>query len=95
MRTPRFFLPAMLAAALVPLSSGPASAAPPGNDEPAGAVALHLGDRVEQDTTQATTNAGDDALNANCGAPATKASVWYTYSPGASRKVLMDTSDSD
>jgi len=94
MRTPRFFLPAMLAAALVPLSSGPASAAPPGNDEPAGAVALHLGDRVEQDTTQATTNAGDDALNANCGAPATNASVWYTYSPSVRRNVVLDTTAS-
>src|SRR4029079_16538431 len=94
MRAPRFFLPAMLAAALVPLSSGPASAAPPGNDESAGAVALHLGDRVEQDTTQATTNAGDDALNANCGAPATNASVWYTYSPSVRRNVVLDTTAS-
>lgn len=95
MRAPRFFLPAMLAAALVPLAAGPASAAPPGNDEPGGAVALHLGDRVELDTTQATTNAGDDALNANCGAPATNASVWYTYSPSVKRNVVLDTSDSN
>jgi hypothetical protein len=94
MRARRFFLPAMLAAALVPLAAGPASAAPPGNDESAGAVALHLGDRVEQDTTAATTNAGDDALNAGCGAPATSASVWYTYSPTVKRNVVLDTTDS-
>ncbi len=94
MRAPRFFLPAMLAAALVPLAAGPASAAPPGNDESAGAVALHLGDQVEQDTTEATTNAGDDALNANCGAPATNASVWYTYSPSVKRNVVLDTTAS-
>jgi hypothetical protein len=94
MRAPRFFLPAILAAASVPLSAGPASAAPPGNDESAGAVVLHLGDRVEQDTTEATTNAGDDALNLYCGAPATNASVWYTYSPSVRRKVVLDTTDS-
>ena len=94
MRAPRFFLPAMVAAALVPLAAGPASAAPPGNDEPAGAVALHLGDRVQQDTTQATTNAGDAALNASCGAPATNASVWYTYSPNVKRNVALDTTAS-
>lgn len=83
----------MLAAALVPLSAGPASAAP-ANDDPAGAVALHLGERVTQDTTQATTDAGDDALNASCGAPATNASVWYRYSPKVKRKVVLDTTGS-
>ncbi|HEX3929445.1 MAG TPA: hypothetical protein VHW64_01985, partial [Nocardioides sp.] len=67
--------------ALVPLAAGPASAAPPGNDEVGGAIALNLGDRVTEDTTQATTNAGDDALNAACGAPVTEASVWYSYHP--------------
>jgi hypothetical protein len=84
----------MFAVALVPLAAGAASAAPPGNDEAAGAVLIHLGDRVEQDTTGATTNAGDDALNANCGAPATNASVWYQYSPVVNHKVLLDVSES-
>jgi hypothetical protein len=84
----------MFGVALVPLSAGAASAAPPDNDEPAGAVVLHLGDRVEQDTSEATTNAADDALNANCGAPATNASVWYQYSPSAAAKVVLDTTAS-
>ena len=85
----------MMAAVLLPLAAAPASAAPPGNDEVQGAVALHLGDRVEQDTTQATTTAQDAALNANCGAPATNASVWYSYSPVQDRKVVLDMTASD
>jgi hypothetical protein len=95
MKAPRFLLPVILGAALVPLAAGPASAAPPGNDESAGAVAIGLGDRVAQNTTQATTNAGDDALNANCGAPATNASVWYTYTPKAKRNVVLDANASN
>jgi hypothetical protein len=90
MRALRLLTPTMLALALVPLAAGPASAAPPGNDEPQGAVVLHLGDQVEQDTSEATTNAEDEALNANCGAPATNASVWYQYSPSVRHKVVLD-----
>jgi hypothetical protein len=94
MRALRLLIPATLAVALVPLASGPASAAPPGNDEATGAVVLHLGDRVAQDTSEATTNGQDDALNANCGAPATNASVWYQFTPGVNRKVVLDMSES-
>jgi hypothetical protein len=78
----------------VPFAAGPASAAPPDNDEATGAVVLNLGDHVSQDTTEATTNAGDDALNANCGAPATNASVWYQYTAGATGNVVLDTTPS-
>jgi len=88
----------LLAAALVlPLSmaAAPASAAPPGNDEPQGAVVLHLGDRVVQDTSEATTNRQDSRRNANCGAPATTASVWYKYSPRVDRRVRLDVTASD
>jgi len=95
MKALRFLATAVVGVALVPLGAGAASAMPPDNDDPGAPVVMNLGDRVEQDTTEATTSTGDDALNVNCGAPATKAAVWYTYSPGASRKVLMDTSDSD
>ncbi len=95
MRARRFLVAAMFGVALVPLGAGAASAAPPDNDEVAGAVPVHLGDRIEQDTTQATTNAGDDALNANCGAPATNASVWYQYTPTAKGGVALDTTGSD
>ncbi|MGA8247353.1 MAG: DUF6299 family protein [Nocardioides sp.] len=95
MRGLRILTAAMIGAALVPLAAGSANAAPPDNDEASGAVRLHLGDQVNQDTTEATTNAGDDALNANCGAPATNASVWYKYIPGKQRNVVLDTSASD
>jgi hypothetical protein len=95
MRALRLLIPAMLAVALVPLGSASATAAPPGNDQPAGAVVLRLGDRIVQDTSEATTDAQDDALNANCGAPATNASVWYQYSPSVRRKVVLDTTASN
>jgi len=85
----------MLAVGLLPLAATPASAAAPGNDEPQAAVVLHLGDRVVQDTSEATTTAQDQALNANCGAPATNASVWYKYSPGVDRTVVLDVRASD
>jgi hypothetical protein len=91
----RQLLTAMMTAVLLPLAAAPASAAPPGNDEPQGAIALHLGDRVEQDTTEATTTAQDAALNEYCGAPATNASVWYSYSPDQDRRVVLDTTASD
>jgi hypothetical protein len=83
-----------MAMALVPLVAGPASAAPPANDEAGGAIAINFGDTANQDTTEATTNAGDQALNENCGAPFTNASVWYTFTPTADQLVLIDTSQS-
>lgn len=95
MRARRQLVAALMAVGVLPLTAVPASAAPPGNDEPQGAVVLHLGDRVVQDTTEATTNAQDDALNANCGAPATAASVWYAYSPDVARRVVLDMTASD
>jgi hypothetical protein len=95
MRTFRLLVPAALAVGLLPFVAAPATAAAPANDEPAGAVQLHLGARVEQDTTAATTNEQDAALNASCGAPATNASVWYTYSPSVDRSVVLDMTESD
>lgn len=94
MRALRLLLPATLAVGLLPFAVAPATAAPPANDEPDGAVRLHLGERVVQDTTEATTNDQDAALNAACGAPATNASVWYTYSPAVDRKVVLDMTGS-
>lgn len=86
----RLFLPTVLAVALVPLAAGPASAAPPANDESTGAVVLHLGDQVEQDTSEATTTADDATLNEACGAPETNASVWYQYTANKARNVGLD-----
>lgn len=95
MRALRHLVPAIVVGmALVPLAAGPASAAPPDNDVPGGAVALNLGDTVTQDTSQATTDAGDAADNTNCGAPFTNASVWYSYTPDAKSNVVLDTSAS-
>jgi hypothetical protein len=90
----RLFIATISALTLLPLAAAPASAAPPGNDEPAGAVGLKLGDRVVQNTSQATTNAQDAALNEECGAPATNASVWYKYTSAVSRRVVLDTTTS-
>jgi hypothetical protein len=95
MRALRLLATAMSAVGLLPLAAAPASAAPPGNDEAAGAVVLHLGDRVVQDTSEATTSPQDAELNTNCGAPATNASVWYRYSPDADRMVVLDVTASD
>jgi len=74
---------------------GPALAAAPANDEVAGAVALALGDHIVQDTTEATTTPADADLNANCGAPVTTASVWYSYTAAAEGGVVLDMSSSD
>jgi len=95
MRTVRFLMVAILALGVLPFATSPADAAPPGNDEPAGALPLRLGDRVVQDTREATTSAADDALNEECGAPLTNASVWYKYTPGVNRGVVLDMTASD
>jgi hypothetical protein len=86
--------PALSAVALLPFVAAPASAAPPANDVPGGAVALTLGETVTLDTTEATTDPDDSALNENCQAPETGASVWYTYTPDVDRKVVLDASES-
>ncbi len=48
------------------------------------------------DTTGATTDATDVQANADCGAPATNNSVWYTFTAGATDTSLtVDTTGSD
>jgi Family of unknown function (DUF6299) len=74
----------------------PAAAAPPANDTFAGAVtisALPFTDTV--DTTEATTDADDANANANCGAPATEATVWYAFTPASATSVGVDVSASN
>ncbi len=74
----------------------PALAAAPGNDLYAGRttiVALPFSETV--DTTEATTDAEDAALNAQCGAPATDASIWYEFTATADLSVIVDVSASD
>lgn len=95
MRNRHVLTAAAAALVLVPLTATPAAAAPPGNDEPAGAVPIAVGDRVVQDTSEATTGASDAELNEECGAPETNASVWYTFTPERSGVYVLDMSDSD
>lgn len=80
---------------LAAMAAPPSWAAAPANDEVGGAVAVALGDHITQDTTQATTSAGDSALNGACGAPATDASVWYSYTSATDTGVVLDASASD
>ena len=87
---------AVVTAAWLLHSGQVASAVVPTNDTVAGATpisALLFTDTL--DTTQATTDAGDAALNANCGAPATEASVWYTYTAPADGTIVVDVSQSN
>jgi len=86
-----------LALALVAVTTTalPALAAAPANDTWTGAVRLLLGGTVELDTTSATTDAVDRLVNERCGAPYTKASVWYRYKPTVTRRLSVDVSASD
>ncbi|MGH8970057.1 MAG: DUF6299 family protein [Actinomycetes bacterium] len=47
------------------------------------------------DTTEATTDAEDAQLNTECGAPATDASVWYSFTSASDAGVVVDVSASD
>jgi hypothetical protein len=74
----------------------PAWAAPPPNDTFGGATVistLPFSDTV--DTTQATTDADDAEANADCGAPATEASVWYSFTESTDSSRTADVSGSD
>jgi hypothetical protein len=96
MRTPVSIaaVAAVTAAGLL-YSGSTAWAAVPTNDTIAGATPISaLPFTATLDTTQATTDAGDASLNANCGAPATEASVWYTYTASADGAVVIDVSQS-
>ena len=71
----------------------PAAAAPPANDTFGGAVTISaLPFSATLDTTEATTDANDVEANADCGAPATEASVWYAFTPATAATVAVDVS---
>lgn len=81
--------------AMLVYSAGAADAVAPSNDTAASATVvstLPFSDTL--DTTQATTDATDAALNSSCGAPATEASVWYSYTPAADGTIVIDVSQS-
>src|SRR5881396_1094594 len=84
--------------ALGMLLSAPAAvlAAAPSNNSYLGRTviaAIPFNDTL--DTTQANSGGNDVAINANCGAPATDASVWYSYTAGSDQNLLIDVSQSD
>jgi hypothetical protein len=65
---------------LVPGLAVSANAAVPSNDTVSGATVISsLPTTITQDTSEATTDSLDASLNADCGAPATNASVWFKY----------------
>jgi hypothetical protein len=83
-------------ATMVVLGAAPASAEVPSNDTIDGAKAITtLPFEEVVDTTTATTDAEDAAVNTNCGAPATNGSVWYTFTAGTSPAYVVDVSKSD
>jgi hypothetical protein len=77
------------------LVAGPAYAAPPSNDAFGGVVTIaSVPFSVTQDVTEATTDADDVEANAQCGAPALDASVWYSVTPATDTALLVDVSNS-
>jgi hypothetical protein len=76
-------------------TGGPAFAAAPGNDVFANSTAVSAFPFTSAvDTTKATTDADDTAVNADCGAPATEASVWYAVTPSTNTGLVADVSGS-
>jgi hypothetical protein len=95
MRLTRSVTVLLAAPLLIALQAAPAVAAPPSNDTFGGATPVSLGFSAQLDTTEATTDADDAQLNATCGAPATDASVWYSFTAAADGGVVIDVSQSD
>jgi hypothetical protein len=89
------FVLGLLALLMVATASPVLAAPPPGNDDYSGRVtigSLPFSDSV--DTTKAGTDADDEELNTNCGAPATDASVWYELTATSDGVILVDVSAS-
>jgi hypothetical protein len=94
-KTTRLIAGILLSAGMVLVGPLPAQAAPPSNDTFGGAIAIgSLPFSTTTDTTEATTDADDAEANANCGAPATDASVWYSITPATDGALLVDVSAS-
>lgn len=82
-------------ATMVVLAAAPASAEVPTNDTIAGAKTIDSVPFEDAlDTTEATTDAEDAAINAPCGAPATNGSVWYKLTATAAG-YIVDVSQSN
>jgi hypothetical protein len=86
---------AALVIATVVNADGSAYAAAPSNDTYPGRVVVGaLPFSATVDTTEATTDADDAELNADCGAPATDASVWYQLTAATDSGLVADMSTS-
>jgi len=85
-----------LAAAASLAFATPALAAPaPPNDTYGGRTLIgSLPFTQTLDTTKASTDATDTEANANCGSPATEASVWYALTASSDGAVIVDVSAS-
>jgi hypothetical protein len=91
----RYAAVAALVIATVVNAGGSAYAAAPSNDTYSGRVVVGaLPYSATVDTTEATTDADDAELNANCGAPATDASVWYQLTAPTDGGLVADMSTS-
>jgi len=79
------------------MSAGAASAAAPANDVSGSALAIGaLPFSTTLDTSEATTDADDAELNpVDCGAPATDASVWFTFTAATDGVIVADVGGSD
>jgi hypothetical protein len=74
------------------LLAAPALAAPPSNDTYAGRETIgSLPFTDSLDTSEATTDADDAEWNLTCGAPATDASVWYSFTSASDAGVVVNT----
>lgn len=94
MRTARAVLATVSILSPILLVASPALAAAPSNDMLSGATPISTGSNTVLDTTEATTDADDVEANASCGAPATDASVWYSFTPAVDGGVVVDVSSS-
>lgn len=94
--TTRWGAAAIAAVTGLVLSAGAALAAAPSNDlgsNPVVITALPYSATI--DTSQATTDADDVQANLDCGAPATAASVWYSYTATEDGLLVADVSGSN
>jgi hypothetical protein len=83
-------------ATMAVVAAAPASAAVPSNDTIAGATVVSTLPFSETiDTSEATTDAEDAAINVPCGAPVTNGSVWYKVTAGDLPATLVDLTGTD
>lgn len=75
-------------------AAAPVLAAPPANDTYPNAIPFDIGFSDSFSTTEATTDGVDSEINADCGAPATDASVWYTLTSTVDIGIVVDVSSS-